>query len=113
VYTLPIEEQVLKVEGVLDTCVFGIRDDEGCDRVVAVAAMYEGATPRPAQQIRDEINALLDPAQQLQELWVIPWPDFPLGATGKTLKRCLRESYGELARIAREQSGERACVSPG
>jgi long-chain acyl-CoA synthetase len=113
VYTLPIEEQVLKVKGVLDTCVFGIRDDDGCDRVVAVVALYDGATPRPAQQIRDEINALLGPAQQLQDLWVIPWPDFPLGATGKTLKRCLRESYGELARIAREQSGERACVSPG
>jgi len=99
-YTLPIEEQVLKAGGVLDTCVFGLRDDTGYDRPVAVVAMREGAAVRPARDVLDEINALLGATQQLQDLWVVPWSDFPIGATGKTLKRCLRDSYGERARAA-------------
>lgn len=110
-YTLPIEERVFTMNGVLDTCVFGIAGDDGYDRPVAVVALQDGAAPRPAQQMRNEINALLGQAEQLQELWLVPWSEFPIGATGKTLKRCLRETYGALARTAQEKTGEPACVS--
>ena len=46
-----------------------------------------------ADALLRELNRQLEPEQQLAHLWILPWEDFPIGATGKTLKRRLRERY--------------------
>jgi long-chain acyl-CoA synthetase len=113
VFTLPIEEMVLKYPGVLDTCVFGIRDTLGVDLPAAVVALSDGAPQHAAQMLQTELNANLAERDKLHYLWVIPWNDFPIGATGKTLKRCLRETYGDIVKISvREQDvATQACSS--
>ncbi|AKJ26893.1 class I adenylate-forming enzyme family protein [Caldimonas brevitalea] len=94
VYTLPIEEVVLKHPGVLDTCVFGVRQDpEGPELPAAVVALRTDAAPVAASVLRRTLNATLGADQQLRHVWVIDWEEFPIGATGKTLKRKLRERY--------------------
>jgi long-chain acyl-CoA synthetase len=100
VFTLPIEETVLKYPGVLDTCVFGIRDSHGVDLPAAVVALCDDAPRHTAQMLQRELNAILAAPDKLHYLWVIPWKDFPIGATGKTLKRCLREAYGDIVKIS-------------
>ena len=100
VFTLPIEETVLKYPGVLDTCVFGIRDAHGVDLPAAVVALCDDAPQHAAQMLQSELNAKLAARDKLHYLWVIPWKDFPIGATGKTLKRCLRETYGDIVKIS-------------
>jgi len=98
-FTLPIEERILKYPGVLDTCVFGIRDEDGFDLPVAVVALRDDAPLHAAQTVLIDINAQLATREKLHYLWIIPWQDFPIGATGKTLKRCLRETYGDMANL--------------
>jgi long-chain acyl-CoA synthetase len=104
---------VLKYPGVLDTCVFGIRDTLGVDLPAAVVALSDGAPQHAAQMLQTELNANLAERDKLHYLWVIPWNDFPIGATGKTLKRCLRETYGDIVKISvREQDvATQACSS--
>ena len=113
VFTLPIEETVLKYPGVLDTCVFGIRDANGADLPAAVVALCDDAPRHTAQMLQSELNAHLLAPDKLHYLWVIPWKDFPIGATGKTLKRCLRETYGDIVKISvREKDvATQACSS--
>ncbi|MCX7293667.1 class I adenylate-forming enzyme family protein [Janthinobacterium sp.] len=109
VYTLPMEEIVLKYPGVLDTCVFAIRDQQGVDQPAAVVALRDDAPRHAAQLLRGELNALLAAREQLHFLWVVPWSEFPIGATGKTLKRLLRQNYG--AQVANDDEGTaRACT---
>ncbi|WP_444929424.1 class I adenylate-forming enzyme family protein [Microbulbifer sp. SSSA002] len=94
VYTLPLEEIVLKQSGVLDTCVFGLRPyPNGPEMPAAVVAPQVGADLAEAESLRKSLNAQLPPEQRLDYLWVIDWAEFPMGATGKTLKRRLRERY--------------------
>lgn len=114
VYTLPIEERVLMAPGVLDTTVFAVRDEHGYDQPAAVVALRKGSKERAVHVLQAELNALLHEAERLQYVWVIPWEDFPIGATGKTLKRMLRETYGEIARAAQPdtQQAAEACEQP-
>lgn len=97
VYTLPIEEVVLKHQSILDTCVFGVRPSPDASQmpaaVVAIRGDRDDADP---EVLRLELNDRLDGPQQLAYLWIIDWQDFPIGATGKTLKRRLRERYDEV-----------------
>ncbi|MFA0811406.1 class I adenylate-forming enzyme family protein [Microbulbifer epialgicus] len=97
VYTLPIEEIVLKQESVLDTCVFGVRPHpEASEVVAAVIAPQANTHLREVNSLRQSLNAQLPENQQLTHLWLIDWQQFPLGATGKTLKRQLRNRYNTL-----------------
>ncbi|MFP5392914.1 MAG: AMP-binding enzyme, partial [Gammaproteobacteria bacterium] len=111
-YTLPIEERVLKLDGVLDTCVFGVAQADGYERPVALVALHEGAPVRAAAELRAELNAQLSAAEQLQAVWLVPWSQFPIGATGKTLKRLLRERYADTADEAHAEAGKVACAAP-
>ena len=38
-----------------------------------------------------KLNELLQPAEQLNRVDVIDWEQFPIGVTGKTLKRVFRD----------------------
>ncbi|AWF79671.1 hypothetical protein BTJ40_01835 [Microbulbifer sp. A4B17] len=102
VYTLPLEEVVLKQGGVLDTCVFGLRPHpEGPEVPAAVVAPQAGVDLTDAESLRQSLNALLPGHQRLDYLWVIDWAEFPIGATGKTLKRRLRERYNPIVQQSR------------
>ena len=109
VYTLPMEEIVLQYPGVLDTCVFAIGDGAGSDRPAAVVALCDDAAPIAPEALRAALNARLPAREQLHYLWVVPWSEFPIGATGKTLKRLLRHSYGALTTAAGDEAA-RTCT---
>ncbi|MFV8780963.1 class I adenylate-forming enzyme family protein [Microbulbifer sp. SA54] len=103
VYTLPIEEIVLKHPAVLDTCVFGVCPEKGAQEVpAAVVALRSEAQTTDPQALHNELNQLLSQSQHLAHLWVIDWQAFPIGATGKTLKRQLRERYSDLLQAAQQ-----------
>ncbi|AMX01443.1 class I adenylate-forming enzyme family protein [Microbulbifer thermotolerans] len=109
VYTLPLEEIVLKQEGVLDTCVFGVRPRaNGPEVPAAVVAPQANVRIPDAETLRRTLNALLPEEQQLIHLWVISWEEFPIGATGKTLKRHLRERYNTLLQAQQKPIAEAA-----
>ncbi|MFC6634231.1 class I adenylate-forming enzyme family protein [Microbulbifer taiwanensis] len=108
-YTLPLEEIVLKQDGVLDTCVFGVRPDaDGPEVPAAVVAPRARARIPDAETLRRTLNTLLPEGHQLVHLWLIDWADFPIGATGKTLKRRLREDYNALLQLQRDSNPEAA-----
>ncbi|OHX21881.1 class I adenylate-forming enzyme family protein [Chromobacterium sphagni] len=97
VYTLPLEEIILKRAGVLDVTVFGVRPQAGAPELsAAVVALRADAAPIAPDALLRELNGQLEPEQRLSHLWITAWEDFPIGATGKTLKRRLRERYNAL-----------------
>lgn len=101
VYTLPMEEIILKCPGVLDATVFGVRENAHADEVpAAVVAWRADAQPIGAAALQRELNRTLAPQEKLRHVWVIAWDDFPIGATGKTLKRQLREHYNAMLQRA-------------
>ena len=107
-YTLPLEEIVLKQDGVLDTCVFGVRPQPDSAEVpAAVVALRRDAHIDDAETFRCALNQQLPEEQQLAHLWLIDWSEFPIGATGKTLKRRLREEYNNLLQAPREETPEK------
>jgi acyl-coenzyme A synthetase/AMP-(fatty) acid ligase len=90
VYSLPIEERLHTHPAVFDICVYGARQPDGTQAPAAAIAL------RPAirvteQQLLRELNQLLEPRERLVTLQVMPWSEFPIGITGKTLKRVFRE----------------------
>jgi long-chain acyl-CoA synthetase len=92
--TLPIEEVVLRHPAVLDTCVFGVRPAAGGpEHPAAVVALHDNVVPIAPVVLQRGLNARLDAPQRLAYLWVLPWNEFPLGPTGRPLKRTLREHY--------------------
>jgi long-chain acyl-CoA synthetase len=91
VYSLLIEEKVHKHPAVFDACVYGARQPDGSQRPAAAIALRPAAGFRAAAaQLRDELNAMLTAEEQLQQVEVLDWKDFPVGVTGKTLKRVFR-----------------------
>lgn len=93
-YTLEIEEVVHKHPAVFDACVFGARQDDGHQVPAAVIAL---SRPTNEELLLDELNAELAPDCQLAAVHVIDWVDFPVGLTGKTLKRMLRDQTEAIA----------------
>ncbi|WP_242425064.1 class I adenylate-forming enzyme family protein [Frankia sp. EI5c] len=90
VYSLPIEERVHRHPAVFDTCVYGARQPDGTQRPAAAVALRPGVEI-DAARLRDELNALLTTAEELVSVEIMPWSEFPVGVTGKTLKRAFRE----------------------
>jgi long-chain acyl-CoA synthetase len=93
VYSLLIEEKIHKHPAVFDACVYGARQTDGSQRPAAAIALRQASEsrliPTPAE-LRDELNAKLTTEEQLQRVDIIDWKDFPIGITGKTLKRVFR-----------------------
>jgi len=90
VYSLLIEEQLHTHPAVFDACVYGERQGDGTQLPVAAVAIRAG-TQREEGTLLHELNLLLDDHQRLHRVEIMTWDDFPIGVTGKTLKRVLRE----------------------
>ena len=86
VYSLLIEEKVHKHPRVFDACVYGARQSDGSQLPAAAIALRAGV-PTTAESLAREINRTLTPREQLHHVEIIPWSEFPMGVTGKTLKR--------------------------
>lgn len=64
-----------------------------------------------AATLKDELNALLEPEEKLQRIEILDWNDFPIGITGKTLKRVFRlrtEASRAVASLARPLGAQSA-----
>lgn len=90
-YTLPIEEVVLRHPAIYDVCVFAVPASDGDNRPGAAIALRADAGDVDAERLRQELNAHLAPQDQLYSLRIVPWSRFPIGVTGKVLKRGFRE----------------------
>jgi long-chain acyl-CoA synthetase len=92
VYSLLIEEKIHKHPAVFDACVYGARQPDGSQLPAAAIALRQAGERQPtATELRDELNAMLTVEEQLQRLEIMDWDDFPMGVTGKTLKRVFRD----------------------
>lgn len=99
VYSLPIEERLHTHRAVFDVCVYGARQQDGTQMPAAIVAL-RGEVHIDATTVATELNALLDAREQLTNVEIVEWAEFPIGITGKTLKRVLRErSETRRARI--------------
>jgi long-chain acyl-CoA synthetase len=97
VYTLPIEEVVHKHPMVFDVCVYGARQSDGTQLPVAAIALRAGFVAS-SNQLLNDINAGLTERDRLHRVDIMKWEAFPIGITGKTLKRVFRERT-ELAEV--------------
>jgi len=77
---------------VMDVCVFGVRSGEH-QAPAAVVALRRTHRRYPLERLRRELQSALGDEEQLAFIEVMPWSEFPLGVTGKTLKRRLRETF--------------------
>jgi acyl-coenzyme A synthetase/AMP-(fatty) acid ligase len=109
VYSLLIEEAVHQHPAVFDACVYGERLPDGTQAPAAVVALRSGSTLSPSE-LRSAFNAGLDARQQLSTVDVIDWSEFPIGLTGKTLKRVFRERSDALRRGAAAPAARAAVV---
>jgi long-chain acyl-CoA synthetase len=89
VYSLPIEEALHRHPAVFDICVYGARTSDGYQVPAAAVALRDGFAASP-ERLREELNARLGKEEQLQSVEILRWRDFPIGVTGKTLKRAFR-----------------------
>jgi long-chain acyl-CoA synthetase len=92
VYTLPIEEELLKYPGIAEAVVVGRPCTTGAQVPIAVVQ------PMPGQDVshnglREWVNERLSPEERLADLVVVDQTDIPRGLTGKVLKRVVRERY--------------------
>jgi len=90
VYSLLIEERLHTHPAVFDICVYGARQADGSQRPAAAVALRAGARIS-AQELTVQLNGLLGETDRLACAEIIEWKDFPIGITGKTLKRVFRE----------------------
>ena len=90
VYSLLIEEEIHQHPAVFDACVYGERLADGTQAPAAAVALRAGST-LSAPELRTALNARLGARAQLSRLDVLDWDEFPIGLTGKTLKRVFRE----------------------
>ena len=119
VYSLRIEEEVHKHPAVFDACVYGARQPDGSQVPAAAIAVRAGVRVEPARLLA-EINETLTPASRLVRLEILPWSEFPIGVTGKTLKRVFRERTESAAAleanrpiIMRDRAGRASLTGDG
>jgi acyl-coenzyme A synthetase/AMP-(fatty) acid ligase len=91
VYTLPMEEKIHKHPAVFDACVYRARHSDGTQTPAAAIALRAGFEITVESLTRD-LNALLGAEERLQHVDIVPWNEFPIGVTGKTLKRVFSAS---------------------
>ena len=91
VYSLPVEEVVHEHPAVFDACVYGARQADGTQSPAAAIALRDGFDIA-SETLLAELNAALPAHSPLATVRILPWREFPIGITGKTLKRVFRES---------------------
>jgi acyl-coenzyme A synthetase/AMP-(fatty) acid ligase len=90
-YTLPMEEEILKHPAVYDATVFALAGGGRPPVRAAAIALNQTHVGLSADQLRAELNARLPAHDSLDVVQTRPWSAFPMGVTGKTLKRAFRE----------------------
>jgi acyl-coenzyme A synthetase/AMP-(fatty) acid ligase len=90
VYSLLIEEAVHHHPAVFDVCVYGARQTDGTQLPAALIALRTGMEIS-RERLGVELNGMLEGDRRLTRVDIVPWHEFPIGITGKTLKRVLRE----------------------
>jgi acyl-coenzyme A synthetase/AMP-(fatty) acid ligase len=91
VYSLLIEEKIHKHSAVFDTCVYGARQSDGSQLpVAAIVLRHASEFQLTPAELKDELNATLTAKEQLHRIEIMDWSEFPIGITGKTLKRVFR-----------------------
>jgi len=96
VYSLLIEETVHRHPAVFDACVYGSRHPDGSQAPAAAIAVRAGVEIG-VDALTAQLNRALEPAEQLIHVEIIPWQTFPIGVTGKTLKRVFRARAEPMA----------------
>ena len=110
VYTLLVEEILHQHPAVMDVCVFSVAGADDCSRPAAVIALRGTHQRYPLPRLQQELQASLDEDTELAFIEVLSWAEFPLGVTGKTLKRRLRERFAvrHLPPMLAEPAGQAA-----
>lgn len=96
VYSLPVEEHVLKFPGVLEAVVVARDAGNGYQEPVAFVQLGASASVAAAD-ILAWTNARLDARDRLAGLTVVGRESIPRGLTGKVLKRTMRAHEASLA----------------
>lgn len=102
VYSLLIEEKIHKHPAVFDACVYGERQPDGSQLPSIAVALRNGFNPEQAELL-NQLNLLLDEHEQLNRCDILSWDEFPIGVTGKTLKRAFRERSEEALQTKRNE----------
>ena len=89
VYSLLIEEKIHKHPAVYDVCVYAHKQSNGTYMPAIVAALKKDYSINNSDLLY-EFNQLLDEDEKLCCCEIMKWSDFPIGVTGKTLKRVFR-----------------------
>lgn len=90
VYSLPIEEKIHKHPAIFDACVYGAYDSDGFQTPQIAVALRDGYD-YDEHTLLMKLNNLLTHEEQLAQCRIMEWSKFPIGVTGKTLKRIFRE----------------------
>ncbi len=88
VYPTEVEEVLTQHPSVALAAVVGLHDDRRGEEVVAVVSPREGQTVTP-EELQDLCAKLL--ADYKRPRRILVWPELPIGATGKVLRRAVRE----------------------
>ena len=92
VYPRDIEEVLIHHPSVQEVAVFGIPSEKWGETPVAAVVLHPGS-PATAQELHDWVNVRVEARfQKVKEVFIVD--EFPRTATGKTLKRTLRDQYG-------------------
>lgn len=91
VYSLLIEEIVHQHDAIFDSCVYGARQSDRSQLPAAIVALNSGVD-LTEEEILGQLNLTLEGVNKLVGLKIIPWRDFSIGLTGKTLKRTYRDN---------------------
>ena len=91
VYGLLVEEEALKLPGVVEAAVIRAEDEKGRDRAVLILQIERGA-PFDAEATLAAIRTRSEYGGRISEVSVVDCDEeIPRGLTGKVLKRALRE----------------------
>jgi fatty-acyl-CoA synthase len=93
-----VEETIYGHDGVLEVAIFGVPDPKWIEAVAAAVVPRAGVDLRPADVIsfcRERLAPFKVPKH------VVVVPELPKNASGKILKRELRERFASLASVAR------------
>lgn len=100
-YSLPIEEELLKHPAVSEAVVFGVPQPSGCQAPVALVSPRHDAKLDAAECL-EWIEARLGRKGFLMAVHVVPLEEIRRGLTGKVLKRELRDLFASRQQADRK-----------
>lgn len=89
---LEIEEALRHVKAIQDACVVGVPDPVRGEQILAAIIIDDTTSRATARiQIQATVSALLAKYKHPNHIWFVE--HFPLGPTGKILKKTIRENW--------------------